>query len=151
MEGDTTTEIFSLFLCGVKATKKYLKLVHKSESIYKRPNKYFNIVMPVGRSHWPRRLGRRSAAARLLRLWVRIPPGAWASVVSVVCCQVEVSATSWSSVEPLDDFHENCFERFAITRHSIQFEFCTMRWQTQGGRLNFCIVRPGKTIMLSLM
>ena len=39
----------------------------------------------------------RSSAARLLRLWVQIPPGAWMfvclSVVSVVCCQVEVSAT----------------------------------------------------------
>ena len=29
-----------------------------------------------GRSRWPRRLRRRSAAARLLRSWVRIPPGA---------------------------------------------------------------------------
>ena len=28
------------------------------------------------RSRWPRGLRRRSAAARLLRLWVRIPPGA---------------------------------------------------------------------------
>jgi len=34
------------------------------------------------RSQWPRGLRRRSAAARLLRLWVRIPPGAWMSV----CC-----------------------------------------------------------------
>ena len=46
---------------------------------------------------WPRGLRRRSSAARLLRLWVRIPPGAWMfvclPVVSVVCCQVEVSAT----------------------------------------------------------
>jgi len=42
---------------------------------------------------------RRSAAARLLRLWVRIPPGAWMSVVSVMCCQVEVSATNWSLVQ----------------------------------------------------
>ena len=39
-----------------------------------------------------RSIRRGSAAARLLRLWVRIPPGAWMSVVSVVC-QVEVSAT----------------------------------------------------------
>ena len=33
-------------------------------------------------------------AARLLRLWVRIPPGGpgYLCVVSVVCCQVEVSA-----------------------------------------------------------
>ena len=51
------------------------------------------------RSQWPRGLRRRSAAARLLRLWVRIPPGACISVVSVVRCQVEVSATSWSLVQ----------------------------------------------------
>ena len=50
------------------------------------------------RSHWTRDLRRRSAAARLLRLWVRIPPGGM-DVVSVVCCQVEVSATSWSLVQ----------------------------------------------------
>ena len=47
-----------------------------------------------GRSQWPRGLRLRSAAARLLRLWVRIPMEAWMFVVSVVCCQVEVSATS---------------------------------------------------------
>ena len=34
-------------------------------------------------SQWPRGLRRRSAAARLLRLWVRIPPGAWI----FVCCE----------------------------------------------------------------
>ena len=45
------------------------------------------------RSQWPRGLRRRSTAVRLLRLWVRIPAGAWMFVVSVVCCQVEVSAT----------------------------------------------------------
>jgi len=42
----------------------------------------------------PRGLMRRSAAARLLRLWVRIPPASWTFVVSVVCCQVEVSVPS---------------------------------------------------------
>ena len=36
-----------------------------------------------GRSHWSRSLRRRSAAARLLRSWVRIPPGAWI----FVCCE----------------------------------------------------------------
>jgi len=30
---------------------------------------------------------------------VRIPPGAWMSVVSVVCCQVEVSESGWSLVQ----------------------------------------------------
>jgi hypothetical protein len=47
---------------------------------------------------WPRRLRRRSAAARLLRLWVRTPPGAW-TFFCCECCQIEVSATSWSLVQ----------------------------------------------------
>jgi hypothetical protein len=51
------------------------------------------------RSQWPRGLRRRSTAARLLRSLVRIPPGAWMFVVCVMCCQVEVSATSWSLVQ----------------------------------------------------
>jgi hypothetical protein len=38
-----------------------------------------------GRSQWPHGLKRRSAAARLLRLWVRIPPGAWMSVWCECC------------------------------------------------------------------
>jgi len=44
--------------------------------------------IPVGnksesRSQWPRRLSNGSAAARLLGLRVRMPPGAW---MSFVCC-----------------------------------------------------------------
>ena len=48
----------------------------------------------LSRSQWPPCLRRRSVAARLLRSWVRIPPRAWMFVVNVVCCHVEVSATS---------------------------------------------------------
>jgi len=51
------------------------------------------------RSQWPHCLRRRSTITRLLRLWFRIPPGTWMSVVSAVCCQVEVSATDWSLVQ----------------------------------------------------
>ena len=48
---------------------------------------YFSIIRYYrGRSQWPRGLRRRSLAARLLRLWVRIPPGAWMSV----CCECRV-------------------------------------------------------------
>ena len=44
----------------------------------------FTAVIPINcRSQWPRGLRRRSAAARLLRSWVRIPPGAW----MFVCCE----------------------------------------------------------------
>ena len=40
-------------------------------------------ILYFWRSQWPRVLRCRSAAARLLRSWVRIPPGAWMSV----CCE----------------------------------------------------------------
>jgi len=36
----------------------------------------------IYRSQWPRVLRHTSTTARLLRVWVRIPPGAWMSV----CC-----------------------------------------------------------------
>ena len=54
-------------------------------------NKYMSIrkytfcpdIVFIRRSQWPRGLRRRSAAARLLRSWVRTPPGAWI----FVCCK----------------------------------------------------------------
>ena len=46
---------------------------------------YRNITWNPCRSQWPRGLRRRSAAARLLRSWVRIPPGAW-MFVCWQCC-----------------------------------------------------------------
>ena len=45
------------------------------------------------RPQWPHRLRRESVVTRLLGLRVRFPPEACMSVVSVVCYQVEVSAT----------------------------------------------------------
>jgi hypothetical protein len=58
-------------------------------------NKLFNpLLLKAGRSQWPRGLRRGSVAARLLGLWVRILPGRGClSLVSVMCCQVEVSAS----------------------------------------------------------
>ena len=69
------------------------------KNIPKKKPSLFNILKTLGsmnlcsffpeyvifycRSQWPRGLRRRSAAARLLRSWVRIPPGAW----MFVCCE----------------------------------------------------------------
>jgi hypothetical protein len=45
---------------------------------------YYNYLLTSWcRSQWPRGLRRRSAAARLLGLWVRNPLGAW----MFVCCE----------------------------------------------------------------
>jgi len=57
------------------------------------------VITYYDRSQWPCGLRRGSAAACLLGLRVRNPPGAWMSVVSVVYCQAEVSAWSWSLVQ----------------------------------------------------
>jgi hypothetical protein len=61
---------------------------------------YFGQYLCVCRSQWPRGVRPGFAAARLLGLRVRIPQGyGCLSLVSVVCCQVEVSATGWSLVQ----------------------------------------------------
>ena len=67
--------------------------VESTES--KRHFSYF--ILANSRFHWPRGLRRRSVAAPLLDLWVRIPSGTWMlSLVRVVYCHVEVSATGRS-------------------------------------------------------
>ena len=63
----------------------YSDILHDSESIR--------------RFQWPSGLRRGSAADRLLEVLVRIPLAAWMSVVSVVCCKVEVSVTGRSIVQ----------------------------------------------------
>jgi hypothetical protein len=40
----------------------------------------------ISRSQWPRGLRLWPMAARLLRLWVRIPPGAWMFICCEYCC-----------------------------------------------------------------
>jgi hypothetical protein len=44
-------------------------------------------------------LRHRSAPTHMLRLWVRIPPGLRMFVLSVLCCQVDISAMSWSLIQ----------------------------------------------------
>ena len=66
----------------------------------------FNSLHTNSWSHWLRGLRRRYAAARLLRLWVRIPRGHGCFVCCecCVCFLVDASATSWSLVQrsPVD-------------------------------------------------
>jgi hypothetical protein len=61
---------------------------------------YFANCLFIHVRRWPRGLRRRSEADRLMRLRVRIPQGhGCLSVVTVVCCQVEVFVTSWPLVQ----------------------------------------------------
>ena len=55
--------------------------LHKQLGLDKKS--YYKVNCACSRSQWPRGLRRTSAAVRLLRSWVWIPPGAWMSV----CCE----------------------------------------------------------------
>ena len=51
----------------------------------KIPGYTIGLYSAPSRPQWPLGLNRRSAASRLLRLWVRIPPGARMSVYCECC------------------------------------------------------------------
>ena len=57
--------------------------IHPGYCQLTKKNKLTYIVASCCRSQWQRGLRRRPTAARLLRPWVRIPPGAW----MFVCCE----------------------------------------------------------------
>ena len=74
-----------------KFTSRLLKYMAKEEQTKECEDM---AVVPIrhtnmhdSRSHWPRGLRRRPAAARLLRSWFRIPPGAW-MFVDCECCML---------------------------------------------------------------
>ena len=82
-------------------TTRSKKVVYSVRSfLWRWKELIFEIVsMLTCRSQWQSGLRRGSAVARLLRLRVRIPPGARMFVCGECCvCQVEVSATGWSLV-----------------------------------------------------
>ena len=84
----------SLYRLSYRAHRIYVVPFHKLRASVSDMTNADPRLRPHGhQSRWSRCLRRGSATARLLVLRVRIPPGACLSVVSVVCLQVEVSAT----------------------------------------------------------
>jgi hypothetical protein len=61
-----------------------------------------------GRSQWPRGLRRRSAAALLLRLCVRIPPGAWMFVCFECCVLSGRSLCDGLITRPMESYRLWC-------------------------------------------
>ena len=60
--------------------------MHNAQYSASEGTKIDSFKYAIRRSQWPRGLRTRSAAARLLRFWDRIPPGEWMSV----CCECRV-------------------------------------------------------------
>ena len=70
-----------------------------SKPLHTQRSQFSSLANSSCRSQFPRGLRRESAAARLLWLWVRIPLGhGYLSLVSVLYCQVEFSASRWSLI-----------------------------------------------------
>ena len=75
-----------------------LQLMWCLHNCHQYKNSLFQYFIRV--EEWPRGLRHRPAAARLLRFGFESHRGhGCLSVVSVMCCQVEVSATGWSLVQ----------------------------------------------------
>jgi hypothetical protein len=81
-QGDHSTVHNAIWL---SRTRKVLHNNRLHKHSYFKSKRIFHIYLSYvfRTSQWPRGLRRRSAAARLLRLCVRIPPGAW----KFVCCE----------------------------------------------------------------
>ena len=82
-----------------------------------------------GRSRWPRGLRRRSAAARLLRLWVRIPPGAWI----FVCCECFV-LSGRGLCDELITRPEESYRLWCVVVCDLETSWMRRPWTTGGCR-----------------
>ena len=79
---------------------RYLKYNRVAERVFFYSKKARGDFTRNTRSQRPHSLRRGSAAAPLLGLRFRIPPGAWmSSFVIVVCCQIEVSSSGRSLIQ----------------------------------------------------
>jgi len=81
-------------------------------------------------SQWPRGLRRRSAAALLLRLWVRIPQGAW----MFVCCQCCV-LLGRSFCDKLITRPEESYRLWCVVVCDLETSWMRRPWLTGGCRV----------------
>jgi len=97
------------------------------------------------RSQWPRGLRRRSAAARLLRLWVRIPPGAW-MFVCCVCCVL----SGRGLCDELITRPEESYRLWCVVVCDLESSWMRRTWPTGGCRTKKQTI-PDLTAHLTLM
>jgi hypothetical protein len=87
---------------------------------------FFVCTRGIRRSDWPRGLRLRSAATRLLRLCVRIPPGTWTSVSSVLSVR--------SLCDELIFRSEEFYRLWFVVVCDVETSRMRRLWPTGGGR-----------------
>ena len=85
----------------------------------------------TSRSQWPCGLRCRSEAARLLRLWVRIPPRAWMSV----CCECRV-LSGRGLCDGLITRPEESYRLWCVVVCDLETSWMRRPWTTGGGGLS---------------
>jgi len=90
---------------------------------------FLDLLCKYGRSQWPRVLRRRSTAARLLRLWVRIPPGAW----MFVCCECCV-LSGRGLCDELITRPEESYRLWCVVMCDLETSWMRRPWPTEGCR-----------------
>jgi len=88
---------------------------------------YFDMYYRTSRFQWPRGLRRRSAAARLLRLWVRIPPGSW----MFVCCECCVLSGRVLCDELITRLEES-YRLWCVVLWDLETSWMRRPWPTGG-------------------
>ena len=83
------------------------------------------LYMIICQPQWPRSLGRRSAAVRVLRLWVRIPRGAWMSVCCE-CCVLSVRGLC----NKLITRPEESYRRWCVAECDLETPWMRRPWPT---------------------
>jgi hypothetical protein len=81
-----------------ESSRAFSRFSYESRSVWS----FFLLVLAAvctdGRSRWPRGIRFGSAAVRLLRLRIRMPPGArFLSIIIAVCCQTSLRRADHSS------------------------------------------------------
>jgi len=84
-----------------------------------------SIKMPVPVAAWFKGLRRRSTVARLLRSWVRMPPGAWMSA----CCECCVLSRR-GLCDELTTRPEEFYRLWCVAVSDIETSSTSMRSQT---------------------
>ena len=102
----------------------------------------------IRRSQWPRGLRRGSAAVRLLKSWVRIPPGAW----MFFCCECRVLSGRGLCVE-LITRPEKSYRLWCVVMCDLETSRKKRPWPTGGCRAKnrteiFCLHRESNILSL---
>jgi len=106
---------------------------------------FYILTIEVCRSQWPRGLRRRSTAARLLRLWVQIPPEAW----MFYCCECCVLSDR-SLCDALITCPEEPYRMWCVVLCDLETSRMRSPWPALGRSATKGTVKFSSTIHITL-